>query len=186
MLPDTISVAYEDYVSTLTTTSDFPKLRVLTYENPNHRYAMNKYGYCVVRVKRGYCSRKRDKNMQQQKTRFYFSMCFDKYKKLYYCRGFLRNETHIITRLVEHQRFMEKIFSWFLCLSPFHPSLYLLKSFSCLFSSCSIDHSLFQSFHMIWLKFWPCTFYIDCLNACDDSSSRQLICTDHLHGYNRL
>ena len=46
------------------------------------------------------------------------------------------------TCFLEHQHSMPLRFGWLLFLSPLHPLLYPLK-FLCLFSSCSIDHSLY-------------------------------------------
>ena len=59
LLPDTISIAYGNYGSTLTTTSNFPDL--LPYDDHNTLYIMKKYVPFLCRVKRGYCCRKHDK-----------------------------------------------------------------------------------------------------------------------------
>ena len=77
-------------------------------------------------------------------------------------------------------------FSLLMCLPPFYPLLYLLNSFLWVFSSCFIDHSLFQSLCMICLKFWLCVVFIDCLNLCDDRPVINLSSTNHIHAYNRL
>ena len=56
----------------------------------------------------------------------------------------------------------------------------------CLFSSCSIDHSLQYTVCLLWLIIWYCIVFLNFLNACDDSPVRQLICTGHFHAYYRL
>ena len=87
---------------------------------------------------------------------------------------------------MEHQHCVEQRFSWLLCLSPLYPLLYLLNSFLCLFSSCYIDRSLSKYLCIISLKFWPCMVFIECLNACDNSTIIKINCTEYLHAYNRL
>ena len=60
LLPYTISVASENSVSTLTTPSDYPKLLLLTSDDPKHLHAMKKDENYHGRIKRGYCYRKHD------------------------------------------------------------------------------------------------------------------------------
>ena len=60
MLPDAISVDPENSVSTLNTPYYSPQLLVMTSDNPNYLHAMKKYEPYLGRVKRGYCSSKRD------------------------------------------------------------------------------------------------------------------------------
>ena len=63
---------------------------------------MNKNYPYRGRLKRGYCSRKRDEK-DATKTRFYFSTFSDKDKKIYYCYLFSRNDTQMRTLFMEHQ-----------------------------------------------------------------------------------
>ena len=184
LLPAAISVASENYFSTLTTTSYLPDL--LPSDDPNTLHVMKRGVTFLGRAKIGYCCRKHDKKRCYKKTRFCCSTCSDKNKKFYYCHGFFRIKSDTRTCLIDHQHFYGQLFSLLMCLPPFHPLLYLLKSFLCLFSSRSIDHSLLQSLCMLFLKFRPCIFFIDCFNACDDRPVRQLRFTYHLHAYNRL
>ena len=57
----------------------------------------------------------------------------------------------------------------------------------CLFSSYSIDHTLFQSLCLICLIFWSCLVFIDFLNACYYPPVRYIClwCTGDIHTYNR-
>ena len=55
LLPATISVASENYVSTLADPSDSPLLILITSNYPNPSHAMKKGGPYFVRVKIGYC-----------------------------------------------------------------------------------------------------------------------------------
>ena len=61
------------------------------------------------------------------------------------------------------------IFSILLCLFPFYPLLYPLNLFCAYFIPVSL--------------IVPCIFLVECLNVCDDSLARHLICTGHLHSY---
>ena len=76
-----------------------------------------------------------------KKTRFYCSTCSHKNKKFYYCHSFSSINSEIRTCFLEYQHSMSQCFSWFFCLSLFHPLIYLLNPF-CDFSSCSIHHHL--------------------------------------------
>ena len=60
LLPATISVAYEKYIITLTTTFDSPHLLLLPSDDPKSAHAMNKYKPYCGRIKRGHCYRNHD------------------------------------------------------------------------------------------------------------------------------
>ena len=105
------------------------------------------------RVKIGYCSRKHDEIICYKNTRLYWSTCSDKDKKFYYFHGSSRINSEMRTCFMEHQYYMEQIFSWLLCLPPFYTLLYPLKSLLCLFSYCSIYHPLLQSQCLLWFNF---------------------------------
>ena len=92
-----------------------------------------------------------------KKRRLYFSMCYDKYKKLYYCHRFSSILLYMSTCFMEHKKILEQRFILLLLFCTFYPLLYLLNIF-CLFSYYSIDHSLLQSPCLIWLKFSPYIF----------------------------
>ena len=62
-------------------------------------------------------------------------------------------------------------YGWLLCLSPFHPLLYLLN----LFCACFLPVSLIT----------PCIVFVDCLNACDDIPIKKLNYTRNIHAYER-
>ena len=70
---------------------------------------------------------------------------------------------------LEHQCFMSQCFSLLLCLPPFHTILYLLN--------------LFCAFFLPVPLITPCIVFVDCFNACDYISVRQISCTVHLHAY---
>ena len=133
-------------------------------------------------MKIGYCSRKNDEIRCYKKTRFYCSVCSDKDRKRYCCHEFSRVNSDTMTCFMEHQNCTEKIFSRLLCLYPLYPLLYLLNSFCACFIPV-IDNYLFQSLCLLWLKCLPFTLLVDCLNACDYSPVREIICTDNIHYY---
>ena len=60
MIPDAISVASENSVSTLTTTYDLPQFLILTSDDPNPLRSMKKYDIYHGKIKIEYYSRKRD------------------------------------------------------------------------------------------------------------------------------
>ena len=106
-----------------------------------------------------------------KKTILYSSACSDKNTKFYYYYNFSRIFSETKTRFLEHQCSMSLRFSWLLCLSLFHPSLYLLNSFCACFLPVPLITILY--------------FFVDYLNVCDDISVKQLRYIDHLHAYNR-
>ena len=69
LLPDPISVASGNAISTLTTPSDSPYF--LPSDDPNTPHVMNLDSPLLVRAHRGYCCRKHDKKRYYKKTRFY-------------------------------------------------------------------------------------------------------------------
>ena len=119
LLPYAISVASEDYVSTLTTPSDSPDL--LPSDDLNTLYVMKKYVPLKGGVNRGYYCRENGRIRCYRNTRFYCSTCSDNDKKFYYCRGFYRIISKTRTCFLEHQHSMSQLFGWLLRLSPFHP-----------------------------------------------------------------
>ena len=72
LLPYTISVAFENFSSTLNTTSDSRKLFLLPYDDPNHLHYMNKYELYHGRVKVGYCCRKHDEKICNKNMGLYY------------------------------------------------------------------------------------------------------------------
>ena len=104
LLPDTISVASENTVSTLTTPSDFPDN--LPTDGPKTLHVMKKYVPVKGRVHRGYCCRKHGRKRFYKKTRFYCSTCSDEDKKFYYCQGFSSINVATRTCFLEHQHTM--------------------------------------------------------------------------------
>ena len=118
-------------------------------------------------------------------TRFYWSTCSDKNKKITIVVGF--------PVLIQRQG----LASWninIIChnfsvdccvLYPFHTLLYLLNSFC----ACFIPVPFIATYNMSYIC---CDWNLDlvlffyCLNACDDIPIRQVICTNHIHSYNRL
>ena len=123
------------------------------------------------RFHRWYCCMKHGRKRCYKKTWFYCCTCSDEDKKFYYCHGF--SEISLVTRtcFLEHQHSVSLGYVWFLCLSPFHTLLYLLN----FFCACLLPVPLIT----------PCIVFVDCLNACDDSPVRELICTGNLHAYYR-
>ena len=106
-----------------------------------------------------------------KKTWFYCSTFSDKDKKFYDCHGFSKTSLGTSTCFLEQQHSMSLGYGWLLFLSPFHPLLYLLN----LFCACFLPVPLIA----------PCIFFVDSLNACDNSPVRQLSCTVNLHAYGR-
>ena len=90
LLPATISVSTKNSVVNFTNPYDWSKLLLLPSDDPNHRQAKKKYEPYRGRVRIGYYSRKHDEIICYKNKRLYLSMCSDKYRKLYYCHGFLR------------------------------------------------------------------------------------------------
>ena len=130
------------------------------------------YVHVIGRVCIGYWCSKHDQKRYYKKTRFGFSTCSYKNTKLYYCHGFSRINSEKSTFFLERKFSLSQYFSLLLCLSPFHPLLYLFKSFCAFFLPVP------------FITILNCFFYF--FNTCCDSLVRQLICTDHLHYYNRL
>ena len=142
MLPDTIYVASENYVSTFTKPSDSPRLFLLPSDDPNPPHAMKKDDPYRGRVKIGYCCRKH--TMQKYATKRWGSIgpCdMIRTGNFINVMGFSRIISEMRICLTEHQHCTEQRFSWLLYFSPFYHLLYPLNSFLCLFSSCYIDHS---------------------------------------------
>ena len=88
MIPAAISVASENYVSSLTTPSYSPDL--FPTDDPNTLSVTKKDMPLKVRVHRGYCCRENGQKIFYKKTRFYCYKCSDEDKKFYYCRGVSR------------------------------------------------------------------------------------------------
>ena len=68
IIPATIYVSSENYISTLPTPSYSPRILLLTSDNTHHRYAMNKDDPYHGRVKIGYCFRKRDEKYSKNEV----------------------------------------------------------------------------------------------------------------------
>ena len=73
LLPDTISVASENYVGNLTTPYDFLRLLLLPSNYTNHPHEIKKDYPHHGRAKEVYCSRKHNAKICYKKTRFYCS-----------------------------------------------------------------------------------------------------------------
>ena len=86
LLPPAISVASENYVSTLTTPSDSPD--ILPTDDPNTLHVTKKDVPLKGRVNGGYCCIKHGRIRCYKKTRFYCYTCSDEENKFYYCHGF--------------------------------------------------------------------------------------------------
>ena len=69
LLPDSISVASENYGSTLTTPYDLPD--ILPYGDPNTLHVMNKYVSLKCRFNIGYCCKKHGRIICYKNTRLY-------------------------------------------------------------------------------------------------------------------
>ena len=108
LLPDAISVASENSVSTLTT--PYNSLDLLTSDDPNTLHVMNKDVPFKGRVNRIYCCRKHSQIICYKKTSFYRSTCSDKKNKFYCCRGFSRISSETRTCFLEHQHSMSQCF----------------------------------------------------------------------------
>ena len=102
---------------------------------------------------------------------FYFSTCSDEDKKSCYCHGFSRISLATRTCFLEHQHSMSLRFGSLLCLSSFHPLLFLLN----LFCYCFLPVPFIT----------PCIVFVDCLNECDEIPVIKLSCNGHLHAYER-
>ena len=131
LIPAAISVASENSFITLTPPSDSPD--ILPSDDPNTLRVMKKGVPFLGRVKIGYCYGENDQNICYKKTRFYCSICSNKNKKIYYCHWFSRINSETRTCFLEHHNSMSRFFTWFLCLYPFHPLIYLLSSFCAFF-----------------------------------------------------
>ena len=77
------------------------------------------------------------------------------------------------------------LFTLLVFLPPVSPLFHLLKKL-CFLSFWFIDSTQLQSFCILSLKFSSCLVVSVCLNAYYDNSTRQLLCTDYLHSYNRI
>ena len=104
MLPYTISVASEKYVSNFTTPSDLPDI-LPTYV-PKTLHVRKKDLPVKGLVHRGYCCGKHVQIRCYKKTRFYCSTCSYEDNKFYYCQGFSRISIAIRTCFLEHQHYM--------------------------------------------------------------------------------
>ena len=169
LIPAAISVASENYVSTLTNPSGL--LDLLPTDDPNTLHDIKKDVPFKGRVHGGYCCRKHSWIRCYKKTRFYWSTCSNEDKIFYYCHGFPKVSLATSNFFLEHQHSMSLRYGWLLCLSPFHTLLYLLN----LFCACFLPVPMIT----------PCIVFVDCLNACDDSPVIQLSCTGNLHSYDR-
>ena len=136
LLPAAISVASKNSFSTLTTPSYLIDLLPSYYTNYLHVTKI--YLPFKGRVNRSYCCRKHGQIGCCKKTRFYCSTCSDMKNRIYYCHGFSMISSGTRTWFLEHQHYISQLFGWLLCLSPFHPFLYLLN----LFCACFIPVSL--------------------------------------------
>ena len=152
LLPATISVASEKSISNLTTSSDFPD--ILPTDGQKTIHVLKKGLPVNGRVHRGCCCRKHGQIWCYKKTRFYCSTCSGEEKKFYYCQGFSSISLATSNWFLEHQHYMSLGYGWLLCLSHFHPLLYLLN----LFCDCFLSVPLITT----------CIVFFYCLNACDE------------------
>ena len=133
LLPDAISIASENYVSTLTTPYDSPDL--LPADASTHIHIMKKILPFQGRFNRGYCCRKHSKIRCYKKTRLYCYTCSDENKKNIIATVF--------PRLVQRQGIYSWNISIFIVVFVSLPYFTLpVELILCLFSSFSIDHSL--------------------------------------------
>ena len=104
LLPDTISFASENYVSTLTTPYDLPD--ILPTDGQKTVHVLKKFLPVNGRVHRGYCCSKHGQIRYYKKTRFYCSTCPGEQNKCYYCQGF--SSITVVTRtcFLEYQHTM--------------------------------------------------------------------------------
>ena len=151
----------------MTTPSDSPD--ILPTHGPKTLHVLEKDLPVRDLFHRGYCCRKHGQIRCYKNTRFYCSTCSDEDKKFYYCQGFSKISLVTRTCFLEHQHSVSLGYGLLLCLSPFHPLLYLLN----LFCACFLPVPLIT----------PCIVFLNCLNACDDSHVRQIRCTGNLHAY---
>ena len=86
LIPSAISVASENYVSTLTTPSNFEYLLPTDY--PNTLHVLKKDVLLKGRLHRGYCCRKHGRIRWYKNTKCYFSTCSGEDNKFYYFHGF--------------------------------------------------------------------------------------------------
>ena len=89
LIPAAISVASENYVSTMATPSDSPDL--LPTDDPNTLHVLNKDVPLKGRFYIGYCCSKHGRIRCYKKTRLYCSIWSDNNNKFYYCHGFSRS-----------------------------------------------------------------------------------------------
>ena len=101
ILPDVISVASGNYVSTLTTPSGSPDL--LPTDDHNNLHVMKKDVPLKGRFNRRYCCRKHGQIRCYKNTMFYCCTCSDKDKSFYYFHGFSRIFSETSTCFLEHQ-----------------------------------------------------------------------------------
>ena len=92
-------------------------------------------------------------------------------QEFYYFHGFSRISLATRTCFLGHQHYMSLRYSWLLCLCLFRPFLFMLN----LFCVCFLPVPMIT----------PYIVFVDCLNACDDIPVIQLICTGHIHAYDR-
>ena len=123
----------------------------------------------ISRVYWGYCCRKHGRKRCYKKTRFYWFTCSDEYKRLYYCYGFLgilqrQGLVSCNINIICHNVLVDCC----VCL----PSILY---FTCWTFFFFLPVSLINH----------CIVFVDYLNACDDIPFRQLICTGHIHAYDR-
>ena len=109
LIPAAISVASEDYVSTLNTPSDFPD--ILPSYDTNTLHLLKEDLPFQGRVNRGYCCRKNRPKRCYKRKRFYCSTCSDNSKKFYFRHGFFRISSETMIFFLEHQHYMSQFFS---------------------------------------------------------------------------
>ena len=98
LIPTDISVASENYVSTLTTPSDYPDL--LPSDDHNTLHIMKKGVTLKGMFNRGYCYRKHGQIRCYKNTRFYCSTWSDKKNIVCYFHGFSSISSETRTRLL--------------------------------------------------------------------------------------
>ena len=130
------------------------------------------------RVKIGCCCSKNDQTICYKNTSFYCYTWYYDSKRFYYCCGFSRISLETRTCFFENQHSMSQRFSWLLYLSPLHPLRYLLNFFCAYFTSVP----LITPYNIPYV----CCYWLSyCMNACDYSPVRQLVCIGHLHAYEK-
>ena len=156
----------------------------LTSNDPNTNHAIMIDNPDHARGKIVYCSNLHGGIICNKGSRFYCSKCYINkriflpwtYKKCFKVKDLL------------HWRYTlhGSLLSLLVCLPTFSQLFHSLKSFMCLFSSRSLDPTLFRSLCMLLFKLWTCVFINVWFNVWDYSPSRQIFYPNYNHACNRI